>query len=248
MTPEVWLLIVSLGMNLAALLVLVHVIRGRGGIAYLKSIVLKDNEATVDPGSRVRREMYASLPSPSGPPIVFLGDSITVACEWHEAYVSPHPILNRAIGGDTSLGVLERIADICRLHPFAVFLMIGTNDPQMLGYSAAESCANIRSIIAAILTSSPACRVYLHSVLPSRVPKFNAWCAELNREIQQLADGRQVFYLDLVFAFSDSNAALDLRYTYDGLHLNAAGYLVWREKIQPVLDELAGAQTAAATA
>ena len=247
-SPELWLLTVSLIMNFAALGAIVHVIRGRGGMAYLKSIVLKDNEATVDAGSRARRQMYGSLPLPLRRPVVFLGDSITVACEWHEVYRSDHPILNRGIGGDTSLGVLERIAEICRLDPVAVFLMIGTNDPQMLGATTEETRDNIRAIMDAILKESPDARIYLQSVLPSRVPKFNAWSEDLNRKIRPLCDGWRIQNLDMRGEFSDESGGLHARYSYDGLHLNSEGYLLWRERIRPILDELARSRTAKATA
>ena len=33
-----------------------------------------------------------------------------------------------------------------------------------------------------------------------------------------------------------------------GLHLNSEGYLLWRERIRPILDELARSRTAKATA
>ena len=245
MKPELWLLVVSLLINLAGLAAIIRVVRGRGGMRYLKSIVLKDNEATVDLGSRARREMYASLPAPLSRPIVFLGDSITVACEWHEVYGGTRPILNRAIGGDTSLGVLERVGDVCRLNPMAVFLMIGTNDPQMLLYSPAETLANVRSIVAAILDASPDAHIYIQSVLPSRVPKFNVWSQTLNTDLRTLCDGRQLSYVDLRPEFTDADQLLDAAFTYDGLHLSAEGYLVWRRRIQGLVDELTGTRIAA---
>src|ERR1022692_2171298 len=146
-SPDLWLLVVSLLINLAGLAVFINVIRGRGGIAYLRTSFLKENKATVDIGSRARREMHATLPTPDMRPVVFLGDSITAAFEWGESFAGSTPVLNRGIGGDTTLGVLERIADVSRLNPVAVFLMIGTNDPQMLAYVPKDTLANCRQII-----------------------------------------------------------------------------------------------------
>jgi lysophospholipase L1-like esterase len=226
-------------LNLVGLATLVNVINGRGGIAYLKSYFQHDLDANADIGAVARANMFKALPTPAVNPIVFLGDSITAYCEWRELFGHHLTILNRGIGGDTSTGVLSRISEVSRLHPKAVFLMIGTNDPQMMGLAPADTLQNYNAIIGAILRASPATVIYTESILPSRTPKFNKWSEQVNHEVRQLANGKSVIYVDLRPAFFDTDHLLDKRYTYDGLHLNVDGYLLWKRQINPIIERLA---------
>jgi lysophospholipase L1-like esterase len=225
--------------NLIGLAVIVNVIHGRGGVPYLKAYLQHDPNAMINVGAVARENMFRALPVPAVRPIVFLGDSITEQCEWRELFGDRLTILNRGIGGDTSTGVLSRISDVSRLHPDAVFLMIGTNDAQLLGLAPADTLRNYRGIIGAILRSSPTTLIYAESILPSRAPRFNKQSEEVNRGIRQLADGKSVFFVDLRPAFYDANHLLDKRYTYDGLHLNGDGFLLWKRHIDPIIERLA---------
>jgi len=233
-----YLLMASLCVNLCALYGVVNVVRGRGGVAYLKAYFRKDPNANIDQSAAMREDMFRILPPPGTRPIVFLGDSLTSMCEWRELFGHNLTILNRAIGGDTSAGVLQRISTVAALDPAAVFLMIGTNDPQGLGYAPADTIRNYQSIIRKLRESSPGIRIYAESLLPSQAPKFNKWSEEVNRGVRQLADGDSVTFVDLRPLFADSNQVLNKRYTFDGLHLNGAGYLLWKRQIDPLIQEL----------
>lgn len=223
---------------MAGLVGLVNVVEGRGGIRYLQAYFHKDPNANIDAAGVAREALLESLPLPPVRPIVFLGDSLTAGGEWWELFGHRGMILNRGIGGDTSAGVLKRISTISRMHPEVVFLMIGTNDGQLLGYAPADTLRNYRMILSAIRQASPGTRIYIESVLPSRAPKFNRWSQELNASTRQLADGKTVFFIDIRNAFLDSNGLLDERYTLDGLHLNANGYAVWKRQLDPIMDQL----------
>ena len=60
--------------------------------------------------------------------IVFLGDSITEGGgDWNN-YFDTKNIVNRGISGDTTLGVLARLNEICFYKPISLFLLIGIND------------------------------------------------------------------------------------------------------------------------
>jgi lysophospholipase L1-like esterase len=228
----------SIVVNLAAVFGLVNVVRDRGGVAYLKAYFRKDPNANVDHAAVVRADMFRVLPPPGSQAIVFLGDSLTAGCEWRELFGHRLTILNRGIGGDTSAGVLKRVSGVAALRPVAVFLMIGTNDGQLLGYSPADTLHNYRLIIQELRQSSPGTRIYAESILPSRVPKFNKWSEEVNRGLRQLADGASVTFVDLRPVFLDSDGALNERYTFDGIHLNGEGYLLWRRQIDPLVQDL----------
>ena len=58
---------------------------------------------------------------------------------------------------------------------------------------------------------------------------------ELNSDLQKLAQIHRVEYIDLFSVFKDASNRLDEKYTLDGLHLNAAGYKLWKETIEPLV-------------
>jgi lysophospholipase L1-like esterase len=208
----------------------------------LKAYLRKDSSANIEQ-SGLREGVFKVLPAPDSRAIVFLGDSLTSNCEWRELFGNSLTVLNRGIGGDTSAGVLNRISTVSDLRPLAVFLMIGTNDPQLLGYAPADTVRNYRQIIQNLRQASHDTRIYIQTILPSRAPKFNNWSAEVNRGIRRLADEYGINFVDLRSAFLDSNGALSEQYTFDGLHLNADGYLLWKQQIDPLIQELARAES-----
>ncbi len=173
--------------------------------------------------------------------IVFLGNSITDGCEWAELFDNRH-IRNRGISGDRSDWLLERLDPIVAGHPKKVFLMIGTNDLAQ-GAAPAEVAANVLRLLDRFAAESPWTKVYVQSILPVNGEEFatgfghltqGAAIAETNRLLAELCDGRKkVFYIDVHAALTDEHGRLDKRYTNDGLHLLAAGYLVWKEVIKP---------------
>ena len=243
---EKWRLVlaISLAGNGLTLGVAVYTVHGRGGLSYLKARLRHDPEANVDATFVHRQSLFEGLTARRNRPIVFLGDSITAGCEWRELFGDDALVLNRGISGDTSAGVLKRIDSVAALKPLAVFLMIGTNDAQALGYRPADTLANHRRIVRRLLESSPGTWIYEQSILPSQVPRFNRWSAETNEGIRRLADGKSVFYLNLRDAFS-KDGKLDSRFTNDGLHLNGGGYLLWRQYIGSIMEDLIKAQSKA---
>lgn len=73
------------------------------------------------------KPIYESLNSEfSHNKIVFLGDSITYRFPWHEAFDGQ--AINRGIGSDTTVEILNRIDEIAKLNPKVVLVMVGIND------------------------------------------------------------------------------------------------------------------------
>ena len=50
-----------------------------------------------------------------------------------------------------------------------------------------------------------------------------------NAELEKLADGEQVFYIDCNPVFDDETGALRADYSGDGVHVKAAHYVEWRD-------------------
>jgi lysophospholipase L1-like esterase len=80
----------------------------------------------------------------------------------------------------------------------------------------------------------PDCEIYLQTVM-SRAEKFAARIRELNTAYAVLALRRGITLLDLFPLFDDGTRKIRAQVTYDDLHLNGAGYQVWRKILEPYL-------------
>ncbi len=55
----------------------------------------------------------------------------------------------------------------------------------------------------------------------------------LNSRLKSFINGKDVFFVDLYSLLTDENGNLDIKFSYDGIHLNSSGYFV----IKNVLDD-----------
>jgi lysophospholipase L1-like esterase len=178
-----------------------------------------------------RRDVFA-LSRLDTAAVVMLGDSITEAAPWDEI-TSCRSIANRGVGGDTTAGVLGRLEGVLKLRPRAVFLMIGVNDIA-LGVAREQTLANYRGILdrlnAANLQTSVA---YVLPLARSHAKwRNNAAIASLNEGIGGLIAGRPgTSAVDLRPLVRNDKGDLREDLSYDGLHLNAKGYAIWRDAI-----------------
>jgi lysophospholipase L1-like esterase len=171
---------------------------------------------------------FGEFPLASGD-VVFLGDSITEGGRWEEIFPSA-PARNRGIGGDTSAGVLARLAQVTSAKPSAVFLMIGTND-LTTGASVEEISANVEAILARIRDESPSTRVLVQSVLP-RGADYRSRVERLNARLAEIARDAGVEFVDLYPKFLDpSDGSIRNDLSNDELHLLGAGYRVWQTQL-----------------
>lgn len=223
---------ISLAINVVAVGAMVYHIRTLGGWSYLLDLRdqhrAHENLAPETAAYQAREGVFEHLPARKEA-IVFVGDSLTAGCEWGEIFPG---VLNRGIGGDTSVSLLKRLPPITRFQPKVIFLMIGSNDLFDLGISAQQSVSNIRTIIGEIHRSSPRTVIYLQSVLPGRVRRLNDAARSINDGLKSLADGNKVVYVDLYPAFLDGDL-LSNEFTSDGRHLTGEGYVQWTRLIEP---------------
>jgi predicted alpha-1,2-mannosidase len=185
-----------------------------------------------------RKEHFESLPDTEGE-IIFLGNSITAGGEWSELLQNPKA-KNRGIGGDDTDGVLERLKEVTSSQPAKVFVLIGTND-LAYGKSVDHISENHKKIVSRIRSESPETRIYMQSVLPVddavHYTRPNASMSEINKRLKQYCAESGVTYIDIVPVFADENGKLNKKYSNDGLHLNAEGYLQWVNAIKKYLEE-----------
>lgn len=183
------------------------------------------------------RTLYFDFDPVTPRPIVFLGDSITYGGDWQDLFPGL-PVENRGIGGDSTLGLLNRLDQVITLKPSQVFLMIGTND-LCYGRDIPGIIANYRIILNRFKTEIPDAKVYVQNVLPfndqifpSRGFRTIKHIQKLNKELQLLAKEYNYPYVDLASVFAGQGGRLPAKFTSDGLHLSDPAYLVWRDQIR----------------
>ncbi len=181
-----------------------------------------------------RKSHFDTLPQ-SESDIVFLGDSLTNACEWHEFFRNIR-LKNRGISGDTTNGLLNRIDEVIESKPRKIFMMIGINDLNQ-GRNVEVILNTYKIILKSFQDKTSKTEVFVQSILPLNNQKrpnngTNNKIIELNAQLKNLALEFSFHYIDLFSAFLDENNQLDARYTIDGIHLNGQGYLVWKGLIE----------------
>lgn len=175
--------------------------------------------------------------------IVFLGNSLTHGCEWHELLDMPN-VLNRGINGDIVEGVGDRINSVVNGHPAKIFLMIGANDVSH-DLSADSIVTAVTKLIDYITEATPSTRLYIQSMLPInnsfgryRLMKGKEQVIrDINAALEPEVRRRGLTWVNLHPAFCDADGNLRAEFTNDGLHLLAPGYFTWRDIVLPYVKE-----------
>lgn len=176
--------------------------------------------------------------------IVFAGSSTIEKWASTQDGFAPLEILNRGIGGSTTLQWLY-LCDpfILAYEPRLVVFFCGTND---LGGNGTPAQAdgvleNTRYIFDRIFEKLPDCRILYLSVTkaPSR---RGSWAAmdKVNAAIQAMAEKEpRIVYYDMNrMVFTESDEADETKYEKDRLHLNRAAYVQLTQEIKPLIGSL----------
>jgi lysophospholipase L1-like esterase len=186
-----------------------------------------------------RASLFKKLPIAKNA-IIFLGDSQIEQCEWRELTgITDVPVLNRGITGDQVEGVRMRLPEIKRHQASKIFLCVGINN-LLLDQSYTDIELKYRELMKDLRADNRPLQLYIISVLPvnnqlKSIGVDNAEIMEVNNRLQQIARNFAVPYIDLAAQLTDPAGNLDRRFTSDGIHLNADGYMVWKKIIDPFL-------------
>ena len=162
---------------------------------------------------------------------------------WHSKLAEdlvPLTVIGRGFGGSNTNDLLH-YADrvIIKYKPRAVVIYEGDNDVAQ-GVKPAAILATYKRLLNKIEDDLPGCRVYILSVKPS-IKRQAMWptMVQVNEQLAELADDRRnVTYIDVATPMlgDDGQPRPDL-FIKDDLHLNRAGYELWRDTIRPTLVE-----------
>lgn len=187
-----------------------------------------------------RRQRWAESAQQDQGALVLLGDSITQG--WGDDLSERFPgakVVNRGISGDTTRGVLVRLAgDVLALKPAGVVLLIGTNDLEEQA-EPVTIAANMKLILAELRQHNAELPVVLCAVFPSSASmrRPSDKIQELNKLYAQLVlDDPHVTLVDTWTLFANSQGDANPAEFPDLLHLNEAGYAKWATALRPVLE------------
>jgi lysophospholipase L1-like esterase len=152
--------------------------------------------------------------------------------------LAPLTIVPRGFGGSNMNDVLQYLDALVLKHdPRAVMIYEGDNDVAQ-GVPVETILATFETVVARIAEHDPATRIYLLSVKPS-LSRAALWpeMMAVNAGLEAMAAERaHVTYVDVAtpMLHADGSIREDL-FVSDGLHMNQAGYDLWRNVVAPVL-------------
>jgi lysophospholipase L1-like esterase len=182
--------------------------------------------------------------------VVFFGDSITDFWKLDEFFPGK-PYINRGISGQTTPQLLIRLRpDVIELHPKAVVILAGTND--IAGNTGPMRLEDIEGNYASIaeLARAHDIKVIYSSVLP--VHEYTEQAGDmytqrppekilaLNRWLKGYCARTGCVYLDYFSAMADDKVHLKKELADDGLHPNAAGYMIMAPLAEAAIKKVLG--------
>ena len=225
------LLFISLTINF---LYLIYEFRKKGGLDFILNKFKKVRELTYEEYYLSKKSIFEVAPIQEGA-IVFLGDSLTDYCNWEELFQNSK-IINRGINGDKINGVMQRLNSIVATKPSKIFLLIGINDlDEEKPINEVVSAYTI--LVSQIKENQPETKLFLQSLLPTdnRERLKNHKIIQFNEQIKAIAQDFGLNYIDLFTPFANEANKLNPTFTFDGLHLNGKGYLVWKKEIEELV-------------
>ena len=165
--------------------------------------------------------------------LIALGDSITAAGPWSQAFPD-RSVLNAGIPGNTTGDLLGRLDVLPGLGGATVVLMAGIND-LLQGEAPAPVADRILRIRRQLLARGAA-RVVVVATLPCEAARWGPRCLapvqDLNRRLRGAIPDAD--FLDLTVLLADG-AGLRRSMGVDGLHLGPHGYSLWFERLRSMM-------------
>ena len=164
--------------------------------------------------------------------VAFLGDSLTDGYDVKK-YYPQYLVSNRGIGGETTIGLEERMqVSLYDLKPKVAVMLIGANNMDTM-------FDNYESILLGFQENMPNTKIVLLSLtsMSGEWGKNNQLAAYNNVKIKMLAEKYGYEYVDLYSALLNLDSGeIYPEYTTDGGHLTREGYEVLTAKITPAIE------------
>ncbi|VGO20696.1 SGNH/GDSL hydrolase family protein [Pontiella sulfatireligans] len=176
-------------------------------------------------------------PPPQGA-IVCVGSSSMRKWETLQNDLTPLTVIPRGFGGSNmndALHYADRI--VLPYKPRAIVLYEGDNDIGQ-GISPLVIADTFRKFVEKVLGELPECRIYVLSIKPS-IKRWQLWpkMQEANHLIEAECDkDARLTYVDIASGMMDDKGKpLKNLFEEDDLHMTRDGYVIWRDKLSPIL-------------
>ena len=166
--------------------------------------------------------------------VAFLGDSLTDGYDVSK-YYSEFVVSNRGIGGETTVGLEQRLdVSVYQLKPKVIVMLIGANN-------MSEMFSNYENLLIGSQQNLPDTKVVLLSLTAMGGEHWgtkNQLAAYNNVIIKKYAEKYGYYYVDLFTPLFDENIKEVYQgYTIDGGHFTQLGYEVVTSLVKPVVME-----------
>lgn len=211
----------------------------RGADAVVYDDVYRDPQKMAGPVEKFIEQDRVAAP-PKGAVVCVGSSSIRM---WHGRLaedLEPLTVVGRGFGGSNMNELLHYLEPLVLKHePRAVLIYEGDNDIAQ-GVPPGAIAQTLEKVLGKIEAAQPGCRVYVLAVKPS--PKrWSMWpkMQEVNALFASMAEERDdLTYIDIAGPMlgDDGQPRAEL-FVNDRLHMNRAGYELWRDAVRPVLVE-----------
>nr|WP_321266201.1 GDSL-type esterase/lipase family protein [uncultured Sulfurimonas sp.] len=192
-------------------------------------------------GYMAKKALLSKLQNNHNYKIIMIGDSLTAGNDWNKSF-DRDDILNIGQGadftdrnlGDFKFGVVNRLDGLDSNYKKA-FVMLGFNDLNS-GKAPNEIFTSYKKIIEIIQNKKiiPIIQSTLYitkNKYDFKFIKINNNIEILNNLLKNYSKKKNILFIDLNQNMSN-NKSLKSTLTYDGVHLNSDGYLVWSDMIK----------------
>lgn len=187
--------------------------------------------------------------------VIFIGDSITHF--WHDEqgrisgyedlwqeFYGQRKVLNLGFGFDRPQNVLYRLdnGEFAGQEPKVVVMNIGTNcfsrTPRYGADSPEVAFAGVKTVIERIFELAPQSHLLLMEVFPRLPESCQQSIDKLNSLLREYTHGdRRITMVSLYDKLSDNGVVKSEFYSDKQTHLNADGYRIWAETIEPYIEK-----------
>lgn len=167
--------------------------------------------------------------------ITLIGHSILD--QWNVSKINNLEVNNLGISGISTQEYIQYIINeklLTTVSPI-VLIMSGTNDIVKSAWSNEMIANNIQKLVDYILNINSDVKIYFLEITPTafRQDRNNIHIRELNDYLKSHLEN--VTWVNLYYQFLNQYGKLDLKYSYDGLHLNEQGYQLLTEILEKEL-------------
>jgi lysophospholipase L1-like esterase len=208
-----------------------------------------------DRNSHVAHQQLVAKARTGGIDVYFLGDSITrrwgaldypeFLAHWNACFRG-WSAANFGWGADRTENILWRLenGEIDGVSPKVIVVLAGTNN---VGREPGDETTvrdvtrGVSAIVDTCRRKAPSATIVLTAIFPRNDnPAVMPTIDRINANLETLADGRAVRFLDVNDGLADARGKLFEGMTVDGLHPSLKGYEVWAAGLRPIFTELLG--------